>query len=214
MSRTLTAEEVLKKHQAAMPGPLGEIFHRLWAETATVHDSWDIFRLLFVESRETLETLNATAGGFFHDIAGVLGDSVILHICRLTDPPSTGSFDNLSLGKLPELISDAKLKANVSGLVAAAQRDSVFARDWRNKWIAHKDLVTKYGDLPPATVEAVKRSLAAIRDVIHAIEHEYLDGSKTQFDFSMDAAGGVHSLVFYLNQGLAAVEKERELTEE
>jgi HEPN superfamily AbiU2-like protein len=79
----------------------------------------------------------------FRRLQEELWEMSLLHIARLTDPPfSFGNKDkpNLSFKALPNLVTDAKAKADVTTHVEQAIKATEFARDWRNRQIAHKDL--------------------------------------------------------------------------
>ena len=72
----------------------------------TLHDTWEKFDALYVASEETVDLLNATAGSFFYELSGILGDNIVLHICRLTDRAVQFGNNNLSIQQFPANIPD------------------------------------------------------------------------------------------------------------
>jgi hypothetical protein len=69
-----------------------------------------------------------------------LWDDVLLHICRLLDPPQSGKDkENLTLRRLPPLV-DPSIRADVERLLTEAQTKTAFARDIRNRHIGHIDV--------------------------------------------------------------------------
>jgi hypothetical protein len=207
MPRTQTGDEVLAKYQAAMPGPLGEIFSRLWNEMGTLHDTWQKYQTLYIESEATVDLLNDTAGTFFYELSGILAENVMLHVCRLTDPAVQFGNNNLSIQQLPGNIAYPVFAAHVQSLVNNALANAAFARQWRNKRFAHKDMTTLNGDLPPATIGAIESALGSLRDVMNAVEKHYLK-SDTAYLLSTGGPGAVDSLLAFLKLGRDAHEAE------
>ena len=95
MGETLSPEQVRDRSVAAMPTPLGEIHYALHNEVAWLHLKWKDFRALFGRDQETIDLLNAAAPAFFHALQRMMWEDVLLHLCRLTDPPQSGRRDNL-----------------------------------------------------------------------------------------------------------------------
>lgn len=213
MGETLTAEQVRDESVAAMPAPLGELHYALYNEVAWLHLKWKDFRALFARSPETIELLNAAAPAFFHELQRMTWEDVLLHLCRLTDPPQSVGHDNLTVRRLPDSIPDANLQNQVRPLVDAANQKTQFARDWRNRRLAHKELPPTAGQTAQALASAsrqhVEDALAAIRRTMNCIEQHYLD-SPVSYEHSIEALGGVESLLVHLQKGVDAGRIERE----
>jgi len=64
---------------------------------------------------------------------------VLLYIARLTDPPATGGKPESYDQRLPALIDHPETKANIENLSRVALATCDFARDWRNRHLAHLD---------------------------------------------------------------------------
>src|SRR5262249_36780520 len=156
-------EQVRDNMVAAMPALLGELHYALHHEVAWLHVKWTDFRGLFARSPETIELLNAAAPAFFQELQRMMWEDVLLHLFRLTDPPQSVGHDNLTLQRLPKLISDQNLLSQVKPLVDRAVQRTKFARDWRNRRLAHKELP------PPAGQPAQALAPASRQDVEGAL---------------------------------------------
>ena len=198
-----TAELVRQAKVAAMGSELGELCYDLYREVAWLHVKWQEYRELFGTSPERIELLNRAAPAFFNFLQAVLFEDVLLHITRLTDPPQSRNKDNLTLRRLSALIPAPDLKLRVDKLLEQAKQKSEFARDRRNRWIAHRDLLTARNQSPQplakASRAAVEQALAAIRDVMNEVENHYENG-RVAYEQSIEALGGVAALVARLEQ--------------
>src|SRR5258708_35007906 len=139
-STTRTAEEAKAEHIRLMGEDLGSIYDALWQQIAWVHAKWSEYLVLFGTKESRVDLLNSVAPSFWRLIQDSLWENVLLHIARLTDPPMTGGKQNLTIQRLADLIGDVQTKAKVQELLVQALAASGFARDWRNRHIAHSDL--------------------------------------------------------------------------
>jgi len=117
-----------------MGDELGLIFHFLMQEAAWLHLKWNEFDALFGGTPQELQNLNRAAQGFFGMVQDVWSDDIILHICRMTD----NGTDRLSVTLLPKLANVGirdELKRRLDEVTAA----TAFARDWRDRRIAHRN---------------------------------------------------------------------------
>jgi hypothetical protein len=207
MAEHLTTEQARSKSTTAMPAPLGEIYHWLHDELAWLHIKWSNFCRLYAKDRERVDLLNAAAPTFFSELRQTLLEDVLLHLCRITDQPKSGRHDHLTFKRIPAAIPDAALRAAIQPLVADTEHKTKFARDWRNRRLAHRELPAPHGQaaqpLPEATRQDVEDALTALRKVMNQIERHYLNES-VLYEHSIEALGGVESLVKRLTSGLAA----------
>jgi hypothetical protein len=166
MSSSRTAMEAKEEHIARMGERLGSIYDALWQEVARIHVKWEEYVTLFGTNPERIELMNRSAASFFLTVQDSLWEAVLLHIARLTDPPRSMGKSNLSLRSLAEEVSTSAIGLDVAKLVAEASTHSDFARDWRNRQFAHKDLALALGQqvepLAHASRAAVKQALTAI----------------------------------------------------
>lgn len=198
-----TASKRWVKNSAASITPL-------YNELAWLNLKWGEYVELFGTKPTRIELINKAAGDFFRIIQDGMWEDSLLHIARLTDSPRTAGKDNLSIRTLPELITDATIRETVEKAIAAALKESEFARDWRNRHIAHKDLklALKEGAEPlkAASRAAVKSALAAIAEVLNTISRAFMD-STTIYE-GLGARNGAVSLLYVLDDGLK-VEQDR-----
>lgn len=209
VAESLTAEEVREKIIEDMPTSVGELYYALFNEVTWLHLKWKDFRALFAYSPERVELLNRVAPTFFHGLQQMVWEDVLLHLCRLTDPASTMGKANLTLRRLADSIPDSDLCSEVQALIKSVKERTKFARDWRNRRLAHKELATSDAKpLEEASRRHVEEALAAIRQVMNCIEKHY-QKSHVTYESSIEALGGVESLLRVLRKGLDSERIER-----
>lgn len=202
-----TADEAKKRNVAKMGDALGAQYSALWQEVAQLHINWGEYVDLFAKSAR-IDLLNQAAPAFFRMIQDRLWETTVLHLARLTDPSSSpGGKDkqNLTLRNLPGLIGDDATKSKVAGLIDTALKETEFCRDWRNRYIAHRDLNLALDDQPAVPLaegsrQQVNAALKAIADVMNAVQKHYLDGC-TVYDAAALHNGAV-TLLYLLRDGL------------
>ena len=206
MSQSRSEDEVLVQRQSSMGAQLGELHFLLWKEFAWLQVSWSEYRTLY-SNPETLVNLNAAAPRFFYWLDYLMWHDVLLHICRLTDAPTTAGKSNLSIAQLPNAISHPELKTKVDKLVSLAQSKAQFARDWRNRHLAHRDLEKSKNPaakpLAAASRASVEEVLKAIAAALNAVQ-EHFEDSATAYHDSVVSPGGAVSLLRVLERGLFA----------
>src|SRR5262245_23634721 len=178
----LTAEESKKENIAKMGEPLGSLYSALWQHLALTYGHWNEYVELYGTKETRIELLNRAAPQFFRMVQDELWEMFLLHLSRVTDPAySFGSKNkpNLSVQALAEHIADAKLRAEVGKAVADALKATAFARDWRNRHIAHKDLKLALDQPTIALADAsraqVKEALKSLAAVLNVVGGHYLD---------------------------------------
>ena len=140
MARNLTADEVREEHLASMGPHLGPVYNALWNEVAWLHAKWHEYKELYGEKPPRLELLNRASGFFFRIVQDTLWENTLLHLARLTDPSRSAGRQNLTVLQLPSLVNDPGLREQLEALLTEAKSKAEFARDWRNRHIAHRDL--------------------------------------------------------------------------
>jgi len=205
MAINLTAEQVRAAKIAAMGGLLAELHYALWMK-------WKEYRALYGTNPETIDLLNQAAPAFFHHLQSVLWEDVLLHLCRLTDPVKSAGKDNLTLACLPAAITEPPIQRKVQSLVEIAQQKTAFARDWRNRRLAHKELPPTSQEpvsLALASRRHVEEALAAIRDAMNCIENHY-ENSPVRYEDVIEPLGGAASLLSCLRKGVDVPRRERD----
>jgi hypothetical protein len=120
--------------------------------------------------------------------------------------------ENLSIQSLPPLIDRPKAQDPVAGLVERAKTEAEFARDWRNRHLAHRDLQLALDraatPLKAGSRLSVKTILTTFSELLNAVSSAYMD-STTFFDFHSDGGGAV-SLLYVVDDGLQAEAARRD----
>jgi hypothetical protein len=204
-----TAEEFAKSNIAKMGERLGALYSALWQDITTTHFYWLEYVEVFGTKKERIELLNRAAPEFFRMVQDELWHMSLLHLARITDPAFSGSTKpNLSIQALSDHITDAKLKGDVEKAVGDALNATEFARDWRNRHIAHRDLnlVLEQSTTPLAGASRtqVNEALKALGEVLNLLEEHYL-GSKTYFNLAPTHSG--IDMMYALHAGVKAQEE-------
>ncbi len=206
-----TAEETLADNIQVMGKDLGELYSALWQEVAWVHSKWAEYVQLFGVKESRIHLLNRAAPRFARLVQDSLWEDVLLHVARLTDPPKSMGKGNLSIQALAPHISDPKVRGEVQQLVEEAVLRSDFCRDWRNRHLAHRDLLLALSrgaePLKAASRQSVREALQALAATLNAVAAHYLD-STTMFDLETDS-GGALSLLYVIDDGLKADDERR-----
>lgn len=212
MAEHKTHEQVREEHNEVLGPILGPLYHGLYEEVTWLHAKWKQYRILFAESPERIELLNQVAGFFFRVIQDVLWEDVVLHIARLTDPPRSNGKNNLTLFRLEGAVPQHALSVEVATLVQRARLAAEFARVWRNRRLAHRDLSLVIGNdvtpLPGISRAEVENALDGIRAVLNKIESHFFQSEAAFQEFS--ASDDAESLACYLKLAVDAERRERE----
>lgn len=134
-----TADQIRARHVESMGCALGELFYLLQQDIFQLYVQWNEYVDAFGTNEKRVNLLNRAAGGFARSIQDALWADVLLGLTRLTDPPMSVGKANLTVTRIPNLLED-DLRESVQKLVAAAVESTAFARDWRNRYFAHRDL--------------------------------------------------------------------------
>jgi hypothetical protein len=187
--------------EAAMGPALGSVFYALYNEVVWLHAIWQEYRVLYGTSEEQLQVVNRAAGFFFKIVQDELWDGVLLRIAKLTDPPKSAGVANLTVRALPTLVTDLALSQQVAGLVDACILKAEFAREHRNKRIAHSDLLRSTNPAVPLSGISrrhVEEMLEALRNVMNALDVRYRETTVMYQDFV--STGGAQRLLYILRQ--------------
>jgi hypothetical protein len=187
-----------------MGDDIGAVYSALWQEVAWIHKKWAQYVQLFGTNPERIAVLNQAAPSMFRTVQDTLFEDVLLHLARLTDPSKSMGRANLSVRHMATLLAASPIARNVESLANAALAACEFARDWRNRRLAHRDLSVALGQgvqpLAPASRAAVKSALVALEELLNAVSSHYLE-STTMFDLGLSGEDAV-SLLYLLRDGL------------
>ncbi len=172
MATYRSGPKLLEYHTTEFGKELGTIYYRLNSAWTYTYVKTKEFRILF-SNRENLNLINAVAGRFIGSIQNVLFDDILLQLTRITDKAEMGSNKNLTIRMFPRFFDDREKKKIICDLVKEAVEATKFARDWRNKRIAHIDLKfhtdAESNPLQPASLEKVQNALETIHRVLNAV---------------------------------------------
>ncbi len=206
-----TADEARTDAILAMGQELGDLYSALWQEVAWLHTKWEEYVVLFGTKESRVELLNRAAPRFARIVQDTLLEDVLLHVARLTDPPKSAGKENLTIQRLAPLVNDRVTKEEVTELVEAAQRATEFCRDWRNRHLAHRDLLLALNrgaqPLKEASRLGVRTALRTIVATLDAISAHYLD-STSMFEVGA-APGGAINLLHVIDDGLKSAEERQ-----
>ena len=194
-----TADQIRTAKVTAMGDDLGTIHHELSQELVWLNSKWQEYLDLFAHSQSRVDQLTDAAPFFFGMIQQVLFNDVLLHLARLTDPPSTGGRQNLTLQRLPPLVK-ASLRRRAERRLRAVIKNTEFARDRRNRVIAHSDLPTLRKQHPKRLAHAsrrrVRQALEGMATLMNEVERHY-ERSEVFYQ-SPGQPGGAQTLVWKL----------------
>jgi len=200
---TRSSDEVRADFIAKMGQDLGEVFAVLSYELTML--SWQFQELSELYGGEQrAELMNAAAPFFFWLLQRTWWDESLLGITRLVAPKQSMGRTNLTIQQFPELIADAQLRERVEKRVADVVGRADFAKAWRNKRIAHRDLEHSLDrapePLPPAGLEDVGGVLKDIGALLNEIESHYCN-STTLYE-KLPITHGALSLLYVIRDGL------------
>lgn len=209
-----TAEESNNQSIEAMGEPLGELYSALWQQLTLLYYKWGDYIALYGTDENRIDLLNKTGSNFFRTIQDCLWEDKLLHLTRITDSSRSAGKDNLSIQRFSKLVIDPIQRAKLDVLVESAIKATAFARDWRNRRIAHRDLLLALNQptepLAIASRKHVTDALSAIGQVLNFISNTYME-STTMFEFASEQkAGGALTTLYYLHAGLEAEEERRD----
>lgn len=210
MASTQSPEKTRTEYISMMGPELGAEFYALYNETIWMLIRWDQYDILFGRKPERVDLANEAAGLFFNVIQSSLFENTLLHLARITDSPETGGKKNLTLKRLPGLMPDENAKTALTVLVDEAHAKTAFARDWRNRRIAHSDLALKLEEgakpLVHASRAAVRSALQAIAAALNSCLRHFKD-SEILFE-PPPSVSDAEALLYVIRDGLKA-EKAR-----
>lgn len=201
MATISSPNETLLAYKAAMGEQLGAVCYALYSELVFLNARWDQYRHLFGSSKEIVDLINRHGPFFFRVVQDSLWEQTLLHIARLTDPVRTGKNENLSIHRMVELIEDEELKVEAGKLAEICTAKATFAREHRNKRLAHRDLqhalhasAEALGGVSRADVGEI---LATLADLMNLMEMRYREVTST---FRPFGSGGARSLILDLKK--------------
>jgi hypothetical protein len=184
-----TYEESKAEYQQKMGKELGSAYHLLWNLCARLHIKWTYYCELFGKDQVAFDVMNAVAPALFKTFHDTLWESILLDIAKFCDPIRVGVGKPLSLALLSSFVAPGEV-SQFNEYLERVKVTTAFARDWRNRHIAHWDYAhASEGSarpLAPASRAAVREALQAIACALEAVESHFtgasliFDGSKSE----------------------------------
>jgi len=207
-----SAEQALAECKQVLGEEFGQVFYLLHNEVVWLFVKWQQFQKLYETNSDRIDLMNKTAPFLLRVVQITLWESIILNIARLLDPPETMGKPNLSIKRLTHFIDDKSNLEHLNELIANAETFVTFARDWRNRQIAHRDLEltldTSVKSLAEANKEDIDNSLKAIKDVFNYFHNTFFS---TTFYYDMgNYTGDANNLLHYLHEGWTSEQKRFE----
>ena len=203
MSRNHSADEVRAANIAALGQVLGELFTVLENELTLICWRWQQYRELYGGGEARFELMNGSGSFFFWTVQQMIWEDTLLAIARLTAGPKSAGKPNLTMQRLGPLISDTNLRASVETQLESLVRSTAFAKDWRDRRLAHRALDLALGTaaqpLPQTSVSEVEGALAQMASILNAIGLHYMR-STTAFQNS-PINGGALNVLYALRDG-------------
>lgn len=207
MARDQSPDDVRKEHLDRLGSEVGPVYHALYEDWAWLQVKWQEYIALFGTNERRIEIMNSAAPLSFRVMQDALWENILIHLTRLTDPPESRGKANLTILRLREVLSDAGGIVEIAGKVDAALAVTEFARDWRNRRLAHHDLAVALDSaehqLPGVSHQKIRDALGAIHGVLECVNHYALDSSLANQVFTV-GDGGAASLLHILQDGLDA----------
>ena len=212
----MSEQEVQKQHLDVLGPELGPVYNALYNDCAWLHVKWDHYVEIYGTKSERIDLLNRAAGVFFRITQDALWNDTLINLCRLTDPASTWVAgqpkQNLSLWQLPSMISDDTFGAEIKRLVELARAATTFARDWRNRRIAHRDLALAITEGAQAIATAsrndVDNALHAVSRVLERIHEFYFNSPEFRLERITETVAS-DAVLYVIRDGLEAEERRR-----
>ncbi|MBC3883780.1 AbiU2 domain-containing protein [Undibacterium griseum] len=205
-----SADQIKQNNIALMGGDLGAIYSELWQEVGRMYSNWQEYVSLYGTNPGRIALLNNTAGHFFRTVQDGLWERTLLHLSRITDPAQQGKKRNLSIHSLTDAISDIELKSKVTASIARASEKCAFARDWRNRFIAHADFDLALDDsakpLATASRLQVREALEAIEEVLNTVSMAFHNSATRFSDMAILNSG--EDLIYLLEFALRKKEEQ------
>jgi len=210
-----SAEQTLVEFKQVLGEEFGQTFYLLHNDLVWLFVKWQQFQKLYETNTRRIEIMNKTAPFVLRIVQITLWESVVLNIARLLDPPESFGKPNLSIKRLEQFIEDKTKKEKLSSLIDNAETFVSFARDWRNRQIAHRDLElamnTSIKSLAEVNKDDIDNSLKAIKDVFNYFHSTYFN---TTFYYDMGSyPGDANNLLYYLLAGWSSEQKRFERME-
>lgn len=191
-----------------MGNTLDVVYEKIASEFTRLHTMWREYKSLFTQD-ENVHLLNQTASSFFGMVQIELFNGVLLRICRLLDPSSSGNDkENLTLNRLCDLIREGdnnQFGKSIENDIRVIKENSDTARNWRTKYIAHNDLRVAIREVKLDDIEYrnIDEIIARIARILNKVSLHYEHGSQIWPELA--SVGGTENLLYVLKCGITYI---------
>jgi AbiU2 len=144
-----TADETHDNYRKWLGPEFGDVFYFSLNEWCDLRQTWSQYENLFGLGPERVALLNKAGAAFFYQVDRHFLEACMLSACRLSDPVETAGKKNLTVQLFATFMDTDKRKAKMAQMISSALASTNFARDWRNRRIAHNDFDLKNGTGKP-----------------------------------------------------------------
>lgn len=207
MSNSQSAEELKEERIKVMGNDLGIIYNSIYNEVVWMSFKWAEYVELFATKQSRLAILNGSAPFFFYLTQKTLWNDILLGISRITDPATTKRKKeikkNITLQALPPLIKDIDFKHIIIIKKDAILEQITYAKDWRNRHIAHKDFdistQSPAVQFEKASKNKIDKSFFLLQEIINLFQKKYFNSTTI---FKRSSIGGSIPLIRILDYGI------------
>jgi len=190
------------KSKPPISAELREKLDAIDQEVVLLHFKWTYLKQLF-GSEKSVAIVNATAPSIFSVIEEAMFNDILLTLMRLVDPPKSKNGANLSLRNIAADLSDPELKQQVQLLEVQIRDKAKDIKVWRDKKLAHNDLLKhlkKSAPVPAIQISELTAALELVRKAMNLI-HGYFSDTTVLYDQCITEKDG-NALLFLLEYGL------------
>ncbi|MEM1366342.1 MAG: hypothetical protein AAGH82_11400 [Pseudomonadota bacterium] len=210
----MSEDRLLAEYQKRFGQVFGATFYKIEAHRVQLEVSWRYHEYLFGNGPEMVDMLNERAGAFFGHYQSMIFDHVLLGLSRLSDPPQSFGKTNISMATLSNHLPKSDLQPDFDEMVIEYCNRVEFARDWRNRVIAHNDYALATNQAHPiaiATRKKVRAALDSLYDCMAFLSLELDDAHIVDEIIHYADDVSLAQTIFLGNEAFAAARADRSL---
>ncbi len=185
-----------------------EIFNHIAQEIVDIRLHIKYLYGIFIDRPEgrKREVLNEASPIFFNLAFELFYNHVLMSLSKLVDPPKQGGNENLSIKNLIEKLKPlpSSISSDVDAMMSQIEQALGNAiKQYRNKRIAHNDLVAKLqaGQLPRVTEQDLYLSIEGFEKLMNIISKHYLKFER-EYDSNVSCNNTPSVLIEIIRRGL------------
>ncbi|WP_303672731.1 AbiU2 domain-containing protein [Vampirovibrio chlorellavorus] len=137
----------------------------------------EFYKQLFCKNNNRIEIINESAGTFFVYCRNAIVESIVMRLSKLTDAPTMGRYNNLTITTLLQNIVPtsnpdySSIKSQIQNLAILLET----VREKRNKHLGHLDL-DNFSQEYPITLEELCEGVSRLEAIFNAIIRHLPEG--------------------------------------